>query len=64
MIDRVLFSCMLFPSYREKQAFADMVYFICLYFGKPCYICKELGLPADAVQWTEEQSISSFPYLA
>lgn len=56
-----LFSYMLFPSHREKQAFADMVYFICLYFGKPCYVCKELGLPADAVQWTEEHLFLSIP---
>lgn len=36
-----------------------MFYFIYLYFGELCYICKELGLPAHGKQWTEQFSISS-----
>lgn len=64
IIDRVLFSGMIFSSHREKQESANMLYFIYLYFGEPCSICKELGLPADAMPWTEELSISSFPSLS
>ena len=48
---------------KSKRLLTWSILFVCILESHVIFV-KNLGLPADAVQWTEELSISSFPSLA